>query len=270
MKKSLVWLLAVIITLSAAVYQRKTGPTHPQYFNVSYNNQSYKIKIERTHLTSKDAVVKLPVYDTAIYASLYYRIYPSDDAFTRIDFVQENQVKKAVLPSMPSAGKIEYYVAMEANNEVIFTGKDKPAVTRFRNDVPAYILVPHIFFMFFAMLFSSLTGLFILFGIDNYKKYMITTLILLFVGGFILGPVVQKFAFGEYWTGFPFGYDLTDNKTLIAFIFWLSAFIFNVRKKRQALIVTASLVLLLVFSIPHSLWGSQLDNKTGKIETGRQ
>jgi hypothetical protein len=41
----------------------------------------------------------------------------------------------------------------------------------------------------------------------------------------ILGPVVQKFAFGEYWTGFPFGTDLTDNKTLIAFIGWIIALV---------------------------------------------
>ena len=41
-------------------------------------------------------------------------------------------------------------------------------------------------------------------------------LLLLAVGGFILGPLVQNYAFGELWTGVPFGWDLTDNKTLIA------------------------------------------------------
>jgi hypothetical protein len=39
----------------------------------------------------------------------------------------------------------------------------------------------------------------------------------------ILGPVVQYYAFGEFWTGVPFGWDLTDNKTLVAVIFWALA-----------------------------------------------
>ena len=46
---------------------------------------------------------------------------------------------------------------------------------------------------------------------------------LLFAGGMILGPVVQNFAFGELWTSVPFSWDLTDNKTLVAFTFWIIA-----------------------------------------------
>ena len=39
----------------------------------------------------------------------------------------------------------------------------------------------------------------------------------------ILGPLTQYYAFGALWTGFPFGIDLTDNKTLIALIGWIIA-----------------------------------------------
>jgi len=38
-----------------------------------------------------------------------------------------------------------------------------------------------------------------------------------------LGPLVQLNAFGDLWTGWPFGGDWTDNKTLFAFIFWVIA-----------------------------------------------
>ena len=31
------------------------------------------------------------------------------------------------------------------------------------------------------------------------------------VGGFLLGPAVQKMAFDAWWTGIPFGHDLTDH-----------------------------------------------------------
>ena len=38
-----------------------------------------------------------------------------------------------------------------------------------------------------------------------------------------LDLAVQKAAFGAYWTGFPFGYDLTDNKTVLMWLAWVLA-----------------------------------------------
>lgn len=86
------------------------------------------------------------------------------------------------------------------------------------------------------------------------------TAVLLFVGGFILGPLVQKFSFGVLWSGVPLGFDLTDNKTLIAMIGWLIA-LFMMRKGKQARVwvVAAALLLMVVYSIPHSVLGSELD-----------
>ena len=54
----------------------------------------------------------------------------------------------------------------------------------------------------------------------NFMKKYLTFLTMgsLFLGGMLLGPIVQNFAFGDYWTGIPFGWDLTDNKTLLAAI----------------------------------------------------
>jgi hypothetical protein len=79
---------------------------------------------------------------------------------------------------------------------------------------------------------------------------------------------VQKFAFGDLWTGVPFGWDLTDNKTLIAVLFWLIAVIMNRKKERPVYMVLAAVVLLVVFSIPHSLFGSELDYGTGQVIQG--
>ncbi|MBK7710372.1 MAG: hypothetical protein IPJ37_05055 [Bacteroidales bacterium] len=84
----------------------------------------------------------------------------------------------------------------------------------------------------------------------------------------ILGPLVQYYAFGDLWTGIPFGWDLTDNKTLIALIFWILAVIMNRKKERPFYTALAAVVLLLVYSIPHSLFGSQLDYSTGQVTQG--
>ena len=84
----------------------------------------------------------------------------------------------------------------------------------------------------------------------------------------ILGPWVQWYAFGEAWAGVPFAWDLTDNKTLIAFIFWLLAYIMNRKKERPTYTIVASIIMLIVYSIPHSMYGSQLDPETGEIIQG--
>jgi hypothetical protein len=84
----------------------------------------------------------------------------------------------------------------------------------------------------------------------------------------ILGPIVQKFAFGSFWTGVPFGWDLTDNKTLIAFLFWILAVVMNLKKERPVYTILAAIVLLLVFSVPHSLFGSELDYSSGQVTQG--
>ncbi len=76
---------------------------------------------------------------------------------------------------------------------------------------------------------------------------------------------MQQYAFGALWTGFPFGYDLTDNKTLIMWIVWAVACAvvgwkttWNERLAR-AIVLLATVVMLVVYLIPHSLRGSELD-----------
>jgi uncharacterized BrkB/YihY/UPF0761 family membrane protein len=84
----------------------------------------------------------------------------------------------------------------------------------------------------------------------------------------ILGPVVQKYAFNEFWAGIPFAWDLTDNKTLIAFIFWLIAFLINRKQPSRGWTMVAATVTMIIFAIPHSMFGSELDPETGKIIQG--
>ncbi len=66
----------------------------------------------------------------------------------------------------------------------------------------------------------------------------------------------------------PFGWDLTDNKTLIALIFWILAVVMNKRDDKPFYTILAAIVLLVVFSIPHSLFGSELNYSSGQVTTG--
>ena len=110
------------------------------------------------------------------------------------------------------------------------------------------------------MLLSNRTALEALDANGRAYGYMLWTIGLLLAGGFIMGPLMQKYAFGALWTGFPFGMDLTDNKTLITMLIWLWAWFQNRKgRNRRGWIVIAGVLLIVVYLIPHSLLGSELD-----------
>ncbi len=88
------------------------------------------------------------------------------------------------------------------------------------------------------------------------------------IGGFILGPVVQKYSFGQFWTGWPLGNDLTDNKTLFALIAFVAAWFLRNKSYGRWLAVGAALVMMAVYLIPHSMGGSELDRDSGEVVTG--
>jgi hypothetical protein len=121
--------------------------------------------------------------------------------------------------------------------------------------------VPHILAMFASMLVSTRALFEVLRrGAPRGRGLVLTAMGLLVIGGLFLGPMVQKSAFGAYWTGWPNGSDLTDNKTLIAFLAWLPATIAAAMGMRtRAAVVLGWVVMMGVFLIPHSLRGSELD-----------
>ena len=132
-------------------------------------------------------------------------------------------------------------------------------VIRFKGDVPIVVLLLHIIAMFMSMLLSTRAGAEALFSRDKSYKFALWTTGLFIIGGIIFGPIVQYYAFGSFWSGWPIGSDLTDNKTAVALIGWLVALWRgrNVKTGRKWFIIAAVLQLL-VFLIPHSLFGSEL------------
>lgn len=285
MKSFLFWILAILITVSAAIYQRKTGPTYPKRYEVTVNGVKYPIKLVRSLGLDEESQIKLKVTDTTICAKVYYKRYPSNDEFQSSDFhfqskpinsyvmnkifkIEKEEGFFAAIPQQPAAGKLEYYIEITDRTGSQTYFKESPVVVRFKGGVPGFILVPHILFMFIAMLFSNLSGILAVFKVSSYRKYTWWTFICLLIGGMILGPLVQLYAFGDLWTGIPFGWDLTDNKTLIAFIFWILAVMMNRKKERPGYTVLAAVILLLIYSIPHSMFGSELDYNTGTVTQG--
>ena len=240
MRKFLYWLLAVVITIALSVYQRMTGPTHPQKVAVELNGTSYQLKLPRSGV-QRDEMLKLKDIPQSTLAQLHYRQYPTNNAYTTVDFEWKDNQWQASLPVQPVGGKLQYYI-------------------------PAGILVPHILLMFAAMLFAVYTLMLVLTR-KKYSRWLKITVATLFVGGFIFGPLVQHAAFGPWWTGFPYGTDMTDNKTLLSFLFFLVALATLKWKHNKWVVSLAVLFMIAIFSIPHSAYGSEYDYEKQQLST---
>ena len=252
--------MAVVITLVLSIYQRMTGPTYPKKVTVELNGEQYKVKLPRSGV-QHDEIVMLKGVPSGIGAEMHYRRYPTTNDYTTVDFCWKDSVLQAALPVQPVAGKLQYYITVGGKDYL----KNEPIVIRFRNDVPASILIPHIILMFAAMLFAVYTLLLVMTHKD-YKRWLKITVGTLFVGGFILGPLVQHAAFGPWWAGFPYGTDLTDNKTLISFLFFLVALATLKWKYNKWVVCLAVLMMIAVFTIPHSTYGSEYDYEKQEIK----
>ena len=132
MKKSVYWLLAVVITLVLSVYQRMTGPTHPKRVTVELNGESYQQKLPRSGVQQDEIVTLKDLPEDAI-VQLHYRRFPTKDNYTTMDFCWKDSIWQAALPVQPVAGKLQYYISVNGKKYPA----DEPLLIRFRHDVPA-------------------------------------------------------------------------------------------------------------------------------------
>ncbi|HPC82195.1 MAG TPA: hypothetical protein P5234_02940 [Thermoanaerobaculaceae bacterium] len=252
------WLLAVVVTLGSVVWQRMTGPTHPARVGVELGGEAVKGKLLRSGTTGENLPVRLRAGE-GVTGEVAWRRYPTAAAWTVVPMRRDGPDLVAELPHQPAAGKIEYQVRLHDGGRIV-TIPERAAVARFKDPVPAWVLIPHVLAMFAGMLLATRAGLEAALGRPRLGPLAWAAFWLILVGGFVLGPAVQKYAFGAWWTGVPFGWDLTDNKTLAAGVAWAGA-VAALRGGRwgRTAVLVAALVTLVVFAIPHSAMGSQLD-----------
>lgn len=254
------WIIAFLVTLASGAYQRLTGPTYAKNGELIISGSKIKYKLLRSHHTGRDYTIKISNPNQLLSGKLYFKRYKTNDPWTIREMKEEGKFLIGHLPHQPPGGKMIYKIVIADSLNMNTIPADKPVIIRFKGEVPSFILIPHILIMFAAMLFSNRCGLEALRKKPNTRILVFLTVALLLLGGMVLGPIMQKYAFGMYWSGFPLGEDLTDTKTLIAMIAWIIAFIQTIRDRHARLyILSASIITLAIFFIPHSLKGTELD-----------
>lgn len=264
----LLWVVAFLVTAGMAVYQRVTGPTYPVRGTVVVggpetaleNATEVVFKLPRSHGGEGDAEIRLLVPDTTVTGRMEFRRYLSQDDWSEQRLARRDDYLVARIPHQPPAGKVMYRLFLGKGGASSTPLTSEPVIIRFKGAVPGLVLIAHILGMVGVMLLSARAGLEALFKGSQAYRLTLWTIGFLLVGGLVLGPVVQKYAFGTFWMGWPLGHDLTDNKAAVAMLFWLLAF-WRIRKNRASYgwVIVASVISLIIWLTPHSLLGSELD-----------
>lgn len=259
----LLWIVAFAITVASAVYQRLTGPTYPVAGTYTHAGIAATYRFDRSHEGETDHVVRVSIPDTAVAGVLQWKRLRSDSDWSRVPMTRSGEFLTGALPGQPPAGKLVYCVVLDGTGGTAVIPAGDPVVIRFKGAVPLWVLIPHILVMFLGMLLSTRAGLEVASAQPSPRRYVPWILGFLAFGGFVLGPLLQKYAFDLWWTGWPFGNDITDNKTAAAFLAWVGAAV-ALKKSRYPIrwVVVAACVTLLVYLIPHSIFGTELDYST--------
>jgi hypothetical protein len=266
-----IWTVSFVMTLAFLVWQKVSGPTYEVKFAETVaGEQVFSGELLRTHSINGDMPVTVHAPDEAITATVVWRRYPTNDAWESLPMQRDGQVLRATLPRQKMAGKLEYHVEIVRDGRMVRVPEHEAAVARYKGDVPALVLVFHVSCMIIGMFFSTSCGLTALLrGGASLRVLSQLSFLFLLVGGCILGPVVQKYAFDAYWTGWPLGTDWTDNKLAVGALIWLLA-AWRCRPARVGVLtgrwwaVAAMIVIFVIYGIPHSIHGSTLDYDTGE------
>jgi hypothetical protein len=275
--------VAFFFTLLLLFFTRKTTAVRSVYKMVEQDG----IRIE--HFTvPKQVGDEIPVIKAKVKGAsevnLVYKI-GKEGQYSFIDMSPkpgEENSYEASIPIHPNGMKAWYYLEATSESgegEVKVTlpernsGEVKPIRLKFEGKVPAYVIIPHVFSIFAAFFFATLT----LFSAIDLKRRKITlvksvrlcavTFLLLFIGFFPFGWAMNHFAFGVLWEAFPFGTDVTDNKSQIMFAFWLVTMFMvkgtllgkgehrNLVSDRgySTLVIVSFIATILIVTIPHSM-----------------
>jgi uncharacterized membrane protein YidH (DUF202 family) len=239
------------------------------------------------HTVPKQAGDEVPVISAKVTGAsevkLFYKIGPEGE-FQSVPMnlkPGEENVFMASLPHYPKPTKAWYYIeatkkTLDAEMKVTLPDKSspdfKPVLLKYEGKVPAYIIIPHVLCNFGAFLFAVLS-LFSAIDIRGGKrtltesiKFSLITFILMFLGFVLFGIGMNYFAFGVLWEAFPFGKDVTDNKSQIILLIWLVTLflvkgtLFRKDERKNlisdrgysTMVIIAFIITVAMYVIPHS------------------
>ncbi|UCH88597.1 MAG: hypothetical protein JSV49_10135 [Thermoplasmata archaeon] len=164
---------------------------------------------------------------------LYYSVDGKKFAGLPMTSTGEPNEFQAIIPGQSPLSEISYYIsATDKNDQMTLLPKYAPntiisfTVLSSRGEAYPLLLITHVIFIVGAIIFVIASGYYGVRylrtgkGINKCIQMSGITTGMVFIGGFPLGFALAYQVFGTPWTGVPFGWDITDNKTLVIFLFF--------------------------------------------------
>ncbi len=273
-------LFGILITLVIFVVARRISMNQPS--EVEWTGDGVKI----THMTVFEQVgpgqpeiivqVEPPV---EIDAAVLYRV-PGVEVVDTVGLTEiSNGVWSARLPAKEKGDRLEYGFRLsrttfhEQGGSSTLTDETGYYLIKYKGEVSVTVLVLHILCMFTAFFFivEAIIGASMMLVSREDREFTVAqtrwVLLFTFLGGVPLGFALNWQRFGVLWEAFPFGTDVTDNKTQLIIIFWIiiaaiSWKSFACRRTgRDAVgpgafataVILASVLSLFLYLVPHSL-----------------
>ncbi len=209
-------------------------------------------------------------------AAVIYR-FAGREAFDTVGMTEVSSgVWSARLPSAEKGDRVEYgFRVARAGSPPGGAVAASPVLhlLKYKGEVSTTVLVLHILCMFAAFFFivQALIGAGAMLVKGEEREFTVAqtrwVLLFAFLGGVPLGFVLNHQRFGTLWEAFPFGTDVTDNKTQVIIIIWIlvaamSWKSFMCRRTGRdaaghatfaAAVIAASILSLVLYLVPHSL-----------------
>ena len=152
--------LALVITFLTTVIQHRIAPIYPLKGSFVLEGERIDFKFIRSHGGPEDHLVELDLHDqidkldlSKLSAVLWFKKYNFEKDWTK-KIMKLNEGKlNAYLPKGPPAAKLEYFVQLHYDGNIIDIPGDRACVIRFRGSVKWYYLVRHVFVMLLTVIF---------------------------------------------------------------------------------------------------------------------
>ena len=266
-------IVAVLIVLALFLLSRITGPNFKYRVETSGQGFTLSHKAPRTSEGTGPARLDLEVAgDASSITALDLVGHPARDPSKKEAFPPASITGQAggphvyhfEVPFHPWTTKYLYVFQARLQNgqTVQLDRKGQPMMVRFRGEVPPFTLGLHILGMFggfLLMVLGAFAASDFLRGRGDAKPVIRLGgwgWLVFAIGGLPLGFLMNWYAFRVIWEAWPFGADVTDNKTQVALaIYGLGLLAFLWKKNRAAawLVLAGTAVAFAVFIIPHSI-----------------
>jgi hypothetical protein len=259
----LAFLLAVVMMTSSGVEVGSNGSLRMEYEPDTDGSEF------EPHLIAPKVESRNPLSAVRVH-------YTTGNGFVTkdLDPIPETSWWATTLPGREKGLRTYYFLSAEdvAGNRVvlpegateIWSGEYDYFKLRSEGRASRWALIVHIHLMIVAILLfvhALYYALSVISGVDR-AGAMVTTvyagLMAFFITGFPIGWMIEKQVLGNYWEGIPFGWDITDSKTLFIFIFWMIPVFLRLRRRLSdhgfaRWVVAGTLFTIAMFLLPHSL-----------------